>query len=193
MEPARRVAYGVANQRFLVTTKETEVKNLVLLFALAGAAGFIPQAIAARSADVTPVADVSFTLRTEISEGRLVFVGDGGAIKGQVNPELKVPEGSVVAITVINGDGAMHDVAVPEFNAQSDQLVGVGSATTIVFRANKAGTFEYVCTIPGHKAAGMFGKLRSEEHTSELQSLMRISYAVFCSKKKNTATPNPSS
>src|SRR3546814_5300721 len=27
---------------------------------------------------------------------------------------------------------------------------------------------------------------RSEEHTSELQSLMRISYAVFCFKKKNT-------
>src|SRR3546814_3829283 len=29
---------------------------------------------------------------------------------------------------------------------------------------------------------------RSEEHTSELQSLMRISYAVFCLKKKKTAT-----
>src|SRR3546814_1012892 len=29
---------------------------------------------------------------------------------------------------------------------------------------------------------------RSEEHTSELQSLMRISYAVFCLKKKNTMT-----
>src|SRR3546814_4130663 len=29
------------------------------------------------------------------------------------------------------------------------------------------------------------GHLRSEEHTSELQSLMRISYAVFCLKKKN--------
>src|SRR3546814_8928845 len=29
---------------------------------------------------------------------------------------------------------------------------------------------------------------RSEEHTSELQSLMRISYAVFCLKKKNTKT-----
>src|SRR3546814_6732594 len=28
-------------------------------------------------------------------------------------------------------------------------------------------------------------KVRSEEHTSELQSLMRISYAVFCLKKKN--------
>src|SRR3546814_3856776 len=29
---------------------------------------------------------------------------------------------------------------------------------------------------------------RSEEHTSELQSLMRISYAVFCLKKKNNTT-----
>src|SRR3546814_10215041 len=28
-------------------------------------------------------------------------------------------------------------------------------------------------------------RVRSEEHTSELQSLMRISYAVFCMKKKN--------
>src|SRR3546814_1467733 len=33
-------------------------------------------------------------------------------------------------------------------------------------------------------AAGFF--VRSEEHTSELQSLMRISYAVFCLKKNNT-------
>src|SRR3546814_3049216 len=30
------------------------------------------------------------------------------------------------------------------------------------------------------------GGIRSEEHTSELQSLMRISYAVFCLKKKKT-------
>src|SRR3546814_9095378 len=45
---------------------------------------------------------------------------------------------------------------------------------------------------PGRPAAGHRrldrGDLRSEEHTSELQSLMRISYAVFCLKKKNNAT-----
>src|SRR3546814_10455032 len=38
-----------------------------------------------------------------------------------------------------------------------------------------------------HRAGGIMailGELRSEEHTSELQSLMRISYAVFCLKKK---------
>src|SRR3546814_1259137 len=35
------------------------------------------------------------------------------------------------------------------------------------------------------------GNFRSEEHTSELQSLMRISYAVFCSKKTNHNSHHP--
>src|SRR3546814_7963033 len=35
------------------------------------------------------------------------------------------------------------------------------------------------------------GRVRSEEHTSELQSLMRISYAVFCLKKKNKQQEEP--
>src|SRR3546814_9156785 len=35
-----------------------------------------------------------------------------------------------------------------------------------------------------------FGSERSEEHTSELQSLMRISYAVFCLKKKTQTITN---
>src|SRR3546814_7521901 len=41
-------------------------------------------------------------------------------------------------------------------------------------------------------ASRLFGSkgFRSEEHTSELQSLMRISYAVFCLKKKNKHTTN---
>src|SRR3546814_10476554 len=37
-------------------------------------------------------------------------------------------------------------------------------------------------------AVGDIHGRRSEEHTSELQSLMRISYAVFCLKKKHTTT-----
>src|SRR3546814_7048147 len=46
-----------------------------------------------------------------------------------------------------------------------------------------------VTTLPGSKGAASPGRdcespSRSEEHTSELQSLMRISYAVFCLKKK---------
>src|SRR3546814_2846012 len=44
-----------------------------------------------------------------------------------------------------------------------------------------------VVPVPGRgPVAGAAGPVRSEEHTSELQSLMRISYAVFCLKKKKT-------
>src|SRR3546814_9503987 len=39
---------------------------------------------------------------------------------------------------------------------------------------------------PARAHGGARAGLRSEEHTSELQSLMRISYAVFCLKKKTT-------
>src|SRR3546814_5449542 len=50
-----------------------------------------------------------------------------------------------------------------------------------------------VLVLPGHSDDGRCDRVldlqeprrRSEEHTSELQSLMRISYAVFCLKKKN--------
>src|SRR3546814_4905110 len=45
---------------------------------------------------------------------------------------------------------------------------------------------------PGNTEDYIWGDrtLRSEEHTSELQSLMRISYAVFCLKKKNKTQPH---
>src|SRR3546814_6715734 len=51
---------------------------------------------------------------------------------------------------------------------------------------------DYIGTASGGKltvevyGGGEIVPARSEEHTSELQSLMRISYAVFCLKKKNT-------
>src|SRR3546814_14359251 len=40
--------------------------------------------------------------------------------------------------------------------------------------------------VPVDSLIRKLSKIRSEEHTSELQSLMRISYAVFCLKKKKT-------
>src|SRR3546814_6068202 len=44
--------------------------------------------------------------------------------------------------------------------------------------------------VPLGDARGHLHNLRSEEHTSELQSLMRISYAVFCLKKKRKIIQN---
>src|SRR3546814_7982285 len=66
--------------------------------------------------------------------------------------------------------------------------VAAGLAANGVGRGDKVAVmmgnrFEWVETFFGLAALG-----RSEEHTSELQSLMRISYAVFCLKKKTTTT-----
>src|SRR3546814_3923724 len=69
-----------------------------------------------------------------------------------------------------------------------DQRVfGIGIAGVdgeALFLANQEGVIAFV----DHRCAVDIGDARSEEHTSELQSLMRISYAVFCLKKKKTKT-----
>src|SRR3546814_3005302 len=63
---------------------------------------------------------------------------------------------------------------------RGDFDVGVGIARRLEHAGVIGGEF-------GHLAAAFDrrDRDRSEEHTSELQSLMRISYAVFCLKKKN--------
>src|SRR3546814_7917347 len=62
--------------------------------------------------------------------------------------------------------------------------LGLGGAEVRVDTSPGSG---YVFASPATTmdAAGNYVVTRSEEHTSELQSLMRISYAVFCLKKKN--------
>ena len=103
--------------------------------------------------------DVTFTLRTDIADGKLVFVGENGAIKGKVNPQLAVTEGAIVQINLVNGDGATHDISVPDFKASSNQLNTKGASTTIVFKADKKGEFKYICSLPGHVQAGMIGQI----------------------------------
>jgi nitrite reductase (NO-forming) len=116
-----------------------------------------PTATLVDSSQVTYTPDVSFTLQTGIAEGKLVFTGVGGEIDGVVNPTLRVAPDAVVQITLVDGDGAQHDVAFPDFNAKSDFVTGQGSSSTFVFRADKEGSFSYYCTVPGHRQAGMEG------------------------------------
>src|SRR3546814_2268182 len=63
-----------------------------------------------------------------------------------------------------------------------------GSPTNIAIGAARLGLKSGLITRVGKEQFGAF--IRSEEHTSELQSLMRISYAVFCLKKKNNTAPH---
>src|SRR3546814_7274820 len=74
---------------------------------------------------------------------------------------------------VIVSDHGMATVA-PEHAVAIEDMVSRDEATVVAF-----GQSVGIAPNPGFEA-------RSEEHTSELQSLMRISYAVFCLKKKNT-------
>lgn len=141
----------------MVLFKHVFFKALICFFSL-GLAG-LTWAQSTDPGDVSHSPDVTFTLQTDIAGGKLVFKGARGSILDEVNPDLKVPEGAVVQINLINGDGATHDIAIPDFNSKSDDISGKGAATAIVFRATKAGTFEYYCTLPGHKAAGMVGNL----------------------------------
>ena len=110
------------------------------------------------AADVTYMPDAKFTLRSGIAEGRMVYIGVGGNIEGKINPVLTAVEGQVVQLTLINGEGAEHDIAFPDQSAKSPRVTGKGSSTTIAFRASKAGDFTYYCTVPGHQLAGMLGQ-----------------------------------
>src|SRR3546814_4176871 len=66
---------------------------------------------------------------------------------------------------------------------RSDRKSGARAAGAVADQRKSAMNARTDGPISGRSSAS-----RSEEHTSELQSLMRISYAVFCLKKKNTKT-----
>ncbi len=102
--------------------------------------------------------DAKYTLRSGIADGRMVYIGVGGAIDGKVNPVLTAAEGQVVELTLINGEGAEHDIVFPDQNTKSPRVTGKGASTTIAFRAEKAGDFTYFCSVPGHQLAGMQGQ-----------------------------------
>jgi nitrite reductase (NO-forming) len=101
-----------------------------------------------------------YTLRTGIAEGRMVFIGVGGTIDEQVNPVLSAAEGQVVQVTLINGEGAEHDVVFDNQGpaGSSAHIVGKGASTSIAFPAAKAGDYAYFCSVPGHRLSGMEGK-----------------------------------
>jgi len=117
------------------------------------------QSSAAMSQPATAyVPDARYSLRSGIAEGRMVYIGVGGSIDGQVNPVLSASEGQIVQIILTNGEGAEHDIVFPEQNAKSSRIVGRGASTTIAFRATRAGDFAYLCSVPGHELAGMRGQ-----------------------------------
>src|SRR3546814_4337159 len=79
-------------------------------------------------------------------------------------------------ITLYLANGASINVTS---NNEPSANIGVNSTTGLAVND--------ILMVCNAEMAAIFQATRSEEHTSELQSLMRISYAVFCLKKKTTA------
>lgn len=103
--------------------------------------------------------DVEYTLVTGGDYGGLIFVGQGGSIDGEVNPTLTADPGEVVKLTVINRDAITHDLVIDEFGVETAELTELDERATVIFRVQQDGEYIYYCAVPGHRQAGMWGKL----------------------------------
>src|SRR3546814_974278 len=77
--------------------------------------------------------------------------------------------------------GVRGDIAVKVFGDDFDAMNDTANQIAAILRRTEGAVDVRVEQTEGLPMLD----IRSEEHTSELQSLMRISYAVFCLKKKN--------
>ena len=108
----------------------------------------------ARSA--TAAATRHYELQTNIVDGKMVFVDD----KGQVNPPLVANTGDTVELVLKSGEGAEHDLVIPELKVTSAKFSAGSGKVTLRFKVTRAGSFTYYCSIPGHRQIGMEGKLQ---------------------------------
>src|SRR3546814_2136975 len=157
-----------ASEDRLTEAQGRNMKSLMFVAAIAGMMASLPAAAEEREAIGAP-GDGSVKIN------QLIVYGDDPC-----------PESNADQITVCARKGENERFRIPEALREDPNAPGNESWT------NRAVAMEYVgrsgtdsCSpVGGGGFTGCFSKLRSEEHTSELQSLIRISYAVFCLKKK---------
>lgn len=75
---------------------------------------------------------------------------------------ISVKKGETVRITFVNAEG-MHDWVIDEFTGGRTKVLNQGQSETIEFVADKAGTFEYYCSVGTHRQMGMEGTLSVTE------------------------------
>ena len=126
--------------------------------------------------------DAALTHEREAAEGR-VFAITLDAEEWLFEPAvLEVPVGHRVELSLVNHGMVEHDVEVIGVPVEDIEVIGAvegherlggghhdegviaahadpGTTATVVFTVTKVGEYEFACTIPGHKEAGMVGKL----------------------------------
>lgn len=99
--------------------------------------------------------------------------GDGGSgaaqvVDGKITIDMdeynfipqnfEAPVGQQITIELNNVGKMAHDMKFDTVDAQSE-LVGTSESTTLAVRFDEAGEYPFHCTVPGHKEAGMVGKV----------------------------------
>src|SRR3546814_3152924 len=117
--------------------------------------------------------------------------------QGTFHSEQAIKYGTRMVGGVTPGKGGQTHLDLPVFDTVHEAVARTGANASVIYvpppfaadsilEAVDAGLPLVVCITEGIPVLDMLRvkrALRSEDHTSELQSLMRISYAVFCLKK----------
>jgi plastocyanin len=76
---------------------------------------------------------------------------------------ITIKKGQTVKLTLTNSGKMPHDWVVDELTGAKTKEIKNGETDTVTFVAEKAGTFEYYCSVGSHRKMGMVGKLVVEE------------------------------
>ena len=126
---------------------------------------FVPNAISAQETEPATLTEtggkvIEYTIKTVLGQTPpMAFIGVGGTIDGQINPNLTANVGDTVRITVINGDPVLHNMNIDEFNVTTGDLQTKDQSATVEFTPDRPGDFVYYCSVPGHRDVGMWGTL----------------------------------
>ncbi len=97
--------------------------------------------------------DRVYTLETTM----LGYIGSDG----KRNPTLKASKGELVRVNIVNAELMTHDIVLEKGKVKSKVLVQKGDTSSITFKAVASDV--YYCSIPGHRQAGMVGKIEVVE------------------------------
>ena len=110
-----------------------------------------------KSGEATTTVPTKATMETSPEDSMMAkaIEVEGGNFYFKPN-EIKVKKGEKIVIT-LKSAGGMHNFVIDEFNVESETISG--GSTTFEFVPDKAGTFEFYCSIGNHRQMGMKGKL----------------------------------
>jgi plastocyanin domain-containing protein len=126
-------------------------KTIVLLVTIAVVV--IGLILAGCTASTTQSSPETQNLSLRMGEGKIIQeVGEEDAITGEFHrwepSVLVVNKGDLVVLTVENPRSKYHGFALPEFGVATPKLEPRGGTATVTFTADKAGTFQFVCSTP---------------------------------------------